>query len=147
MKKGICIAIVFFFCMILVGCGSKKTLSCTIDQSSELSGLGTMGAQIDADFNGSSLLEMRIKMNLEITSDKITESYMSTFKGIFDGVCKNGLASDIPLPNCDVKQNGKKLSLDATVKKSDIKNQKDTYGSVEKTKEEFEKMGYTCEIK
>lgn len=142
--------LVFIFSITLVlfltGCGAKKTLECKIDMSNQLLGLGKMDSTISADFEGKSMQKMNLKMNIEITSSTIQESGMARFKSIFDNVCKNGQGG-IKFPECNVTQNGKKVTLDASVSKSEIDDKSSTYGSVEKTKEELEKQGYTCTIK
>ena len=146
MKKIISSALLLVAVFALTGCvGSSKTLSCTIDQTNQLNGMGTMSSSIVSHFKGVSLESMDIQMNLEITSSTIGEENMGTFKTIFDKVCKDGL-NGITLPQCDVKQDGKKLSLDATVEKKDIKDKSGTYGTVDATKKDLEKQGYTCTI-
>ena len=146
MKKVVSLLFVLVSVFVLTGCvGKSKTLTCTIDQSDQLSGMGKMDATIVSHFKGVSLESMDIKMNLEITSTLIGEDNMGTFKNIFDNVCQNGL-NGISLPKCDVKQDGKKLSLDASVQKKDIKDKSGTYGTVDATKKDLESQGYTCKV-
>ena len=124
---------------------TPKILTCTIDKSNELNGLGTMGATIKSNIIDDVVVSMNVKMNLEITSEKITENYMSNFKIIFDNVCRDGFEG-IKLAECNVTQNAKKINLDATVNETQFDDEKDTYNTINKAKEKFEKDGYTCLI-
>ena len=150
MKKIVGFLALVVFTLVLTGCGvlgsKNKVLECSIDESAQLYGQGTMKANLKFHFDGNSLEKADINFVINITSASIQESSMGLFKSYLQTVCDNGL-NGINLSKCDVKLDGKKVTLDATANKSDFPNKKDTYGSISKTKEDLEKQGYDCKIK
>ena len=146
MKKIVSFLALVMVALVLTGCGKKQVLDCSIDESSQLYGQGTMKANLKFHFDGNSLEKADINFVINITSESIKESNMGLFKSYLQTVCDSGL-NGIKLSKCDVKLNGKKVTLDATANKSDFPNEKDTYGSITKTKEDLETQGYECKIK
>ena len=147
MKKIIKLLLTFTFVILISGCGSKKTLECSMDQSNKLSGLGNMNETLNIQFIGRKIEKINLKMNLEITSNKISNSEMLVFKSFLNKICSDGFDKNIPFPKCDINQDGKKLTLDATVIRSEIKDKSRKYSSVTKTEKELKKKGYKCKIK
>ena len=146
MKKIVGMLALIIFTLALTGCGKNKVLECTIDESAQLRGQGTMKATLKFHFNGNSLEKADIDFDINITSANIQESSMGLFKNYLQTICDNGL-SGINLSKCVVKLDGKKVTLDATAMKNDFPNSKDTYGSITKTKEDLVAQGYNCKIK
>ena len=146
MKKIVSFLALVAFALVLTGCGKSKVLKCEIDQSSQLYGQGTMKANLDFHFKGDSLEKAVIKFDINITSSSLKESDMAVFETYLQSVCTNGL-SGIKLSKCDVKLDGKRVTLDATAMKSDFPDKNDTYGSITETKKALVAQGYNCTIK
>ena len=147
MKKYLSALIMCVLSLILVGCGKKQTLDCTIDLSGQMYGAGTMEANAKFHFEGNSFEKADIKYDVKVTSSRFTDSDMQTLKSNFDEICDSKDLSGIKLSTCTTKLDGKNITLNATIVKKDIENQADTYGSVSATKRDLEKQGYTCKIK
>lgn len=151
MKKIMVFVTLLVLSLVVTGCGSilggkNKVLECTLDQSSQLNGNGTMKATLEFYFKDTSLEKANIKYDINITSDRLKEKDMEKLQSQLQSVCDNGL-SGIKLSKCNVKLDGKTVKLDATAKKEDFPNKQDTYGSVSKTKDALVAQGYDCKIR
>lgn len=147
MKKVLSICLMCALSLILVGCGKKQTIDCTIDLSNQMYGMGTIEANAKFYFEGNSFESADIKYDIKVTSSRFTDSDIQALKSNFDEVCDSKDLNGIKLSTCTTKLDGKNITVNATIVKKDIENQADTYGSVSATKKDLEKQGYTCKIK
>ena len=146
MKKIISLVAILVLSLVVTGCSKNKILECSIDQSNQLNGNGSMKGTFLFHFKDTSLEKAEIKYEINITTDSLKEKDMEKLQSQLQTVCDNGM-SGIKLSKCNVELKDKNVTLDATAMKDDFPNRKDTYGSIDKTKDALVAQGYECKIK
>lgn len=131
--------------LLLTGCGSGKELKCTMDMSDQMAGLGTMKAEIvvDYDSKGETPEKATMKMVVEITSEDVTDEMVDSLEDSLKTTCDD---EDANYESCEVKRDGRKITLEATGKAEDMEDAEiEADQTLEEAKKEMEEAGFTCE--
>lgn len=130
--------------LLLTGCGSGKTLTCKMDLSDQMAGLGTMKTEIklDYDSNGEKSKSATVKMEVELTGDDVTSDLLDTFESSLKKSCDE---EGTGYKTCETKKEGNKVILEGTVEPNSLTEDSEEDKSLESAKKYFEGMGYTCE--
>lgn len=127
--------------VMLTGCGTENTLTCS--QVEEEEEFGKMTENIILYFNGDSTVINKVTINEDVELKE--ESYVDIFKKSLEEQCDDFKDDDT---KCNVSVNKNKVRFE--VIKENIKENDDDLGEVsaKTTKEDaktyFEKQGYTC---
>jgi PBP1b-binding outer membrane lipoprotein LpoB len=123
MKKSILIISLLFLSVILVGCGSKHQITCTLEQDSS-------DATIKAYFNNkeSKLVKLEMSLVIETNDEKVAKEYVKS-------ACEEN-----EYENCKTKIDGTKVIIKYEQNKID----KNEQSKLKDAKKEFEKKGFKC---
>lgn len=148
--------------LLLVGCGNteankengdnkdnnntveeKQKLSCSMDLSDAMSGLGTMEMELVVDYNaaGTEPQELTLVQKIEMTSSEVTEDIINSLATNLEGeTCTDEFKS------CNVVVDGRKITLTAVGSPSTVTgdDEAENSKSYDAAKKYFEDMGYTC---
>lgn len=129
--------------LLLTGCGTnEKTLTCTVDQSSTLSGSGTMKGEIVVKYVDDKITEEEENLYAEITNEAVTDDMMEELKTNLKALCDQ---EDANFKKCDVTLDGKKIEFKSTRDIKDLSDAEiDEETPYEDAKKVLEGRGYTC---
>lgn len=130
--------------LFLTACGGSDeshTLTCTKDMSDALGSLGTWNTEMKIDYNSNETKVEGFKMTMEmnLTSDEVTEEMMTVFEENLKDVCNSG-----EYESCNTKRDNKKVTLEASGSAEKMGDNVDVNESLEETKKSLEEEGFTC---
>lgn len=144
--------------LLLVGCGNeadkekennkenedtKQKLTCSMDLSDAMSGLGTMNMDLVVLYNedGTEPQELTLVQKIEMTSESVTDDIINSLATQLENeTCNEEFTS------CNVLTEGKKITLTAVGSPNTVTGEDGESGSksYDAAKKYFEDMGYTC---
>lgn len=151
MKNFLMLAIVSICIFTVTGCGSVKTLTCTLEDESSYDEIENTGKQVKLEFNneGDKILKysqgMYITYNSSVSDEDFNNSYDEA-KSVCDGY------KEYTAVTCKATKEGKKISLvtEVNVEKANAKTIEDFYldemegKTYDSMKKDAEENGYTC---
>ena len=140
--------------LVLTGCGNNKNIEqkdegkklvCTLDMSSELSGLGNMFTSIEFDYDkdGKEIKKATLGIDVEITSEDVTDEMLEALEKNLKENCNDATAE---FDSCDVTRNEKKIQYKAVGDPKKMEDLSDIGDSqaIEDVKKAVESEGFTC---
>ena len=122
-----------------------KKLVCTLDMSSELSGLGNMSTSIEFDYDkdGKEIKKATLGIDVEITSEDVTDEMLEALEKNLKENCNDATAE---FDSCDVTRNEKKIQYKAVGDPKKMEDLSDIGDSqaIEDVKKAVESKGFAC---
>lgn len=142
MKKGLLLILLSFCLIVTTGCGKKiEQLNCTTTLDMEDG--TTLKQNVVVTFEGVKATEMNMEM-IYTLSDTLVPEIDTLKETLEDELAKDGVQITTAVENNVITMNLLYDIENMTKEQREELELENIYGTAEATKEEFEKLGYTC---
>lgn len=143
MKKSKFVLVLLFvaFIILLSGCGSTKTLSCTLNQNNN-------SMVMNFIFNGNSLKEANAKYSFSISEyNQVQKDALKESLDLCNSFKNNAIFGSDSVSNCEQEISDNYINVNAVLDIKKINEKASGNMSIDEAKKDLEKSGMICEIK